>query len=141
MARTLADTKIGLELYSDPDKIFSDQTIPNNTSVTSDAFPFGETLHGLELVAEVEDEVQIADTKSLSILILEDDESDGTFATSETLYTVSASGATETLTAGTELFRHVADTKRKMWYKVRITSTDTTETGSLNVNIASVKKD
>ena len=141
MARTLADTKIGLELYSDPDKIFSDQTIPNNTSVTSDAFPFGETLHGLELVAEVEDEVQIADTKSLSILILEDDESDGTFATSETLYTVTASGATETLTAGTELFRHVADTKRKMWYKVRITSTDTTETGSLNVNIASVKKD
>ena len=140
MARTLADTKIGLELYAEPDRIFNDRTIPNNTSVTSDAFPFGETLHGLELVCEVEDAVTIADTKSLSVLILEDEASDGAFTTSETLYTVTASGAAVNLAAGTELFRHVADTKRAPWYKVRITSTDTTETGSLNVNIASVKK-
>lgn len=139
MAQTLADTKIGLELFSNTDYVFNDETIPNNTSVTSDAFLFGETLHGLELVAEVEDAVTLADTKVLSLIILWDESSTGTFANTETLYTNTASGAT-TIAAGTELFRHVADTKKPVWYKVRITSTETGQVGSINVNISSVRK-
>lgn len=138
--RDLATGTIGAELFSDTDFVFEAEQMPDNTSVTSDAFPFGETLHGLELVGTVPTQISLADTTTLTITGRTSDTRTGTFTEAVTLYTKTASGA-ETIAANTELFRYVADTEEKLWWQVRITTTDTQETGNITVYIASVKKD
>lgn len=137
--RALATGTISAEIYSDTDIVFNAQQMPNNSNVTSDAFPFGETLHGLELVGTVSTAISLADTTTLTITGRTSATSTGTFSEANTLYAVTASGAT-TIAAGTELFRYVADTKENMWWQVRIATTDTQETGNITVYIASVKK-
>lgn len=139
MGRTLATGTIGAELYSDTDLIYDGFTMPNNTSNTTTAFPFGNTLHGLELVGTVDTAISLADTTTLTFAVLTSDSSTGTFTVADTVYTTTASGAT-TIAAGTELFRYVADSEQETWYQVRVTTTDTQQSGTFTVYINSVKK-
>ena len=139
MARTLSSSTIGAELYSDTDLIYDGYTIPNNTNNTSDAFLFGNTLHGLELVGKADTDITVADTKNFKFEVLTSDTETGSFASVDTVYDLTSSGG-DTITAGTELFRYVANSDQKTWYQVKVTSTETGESGTFTVYIASVRK-
>lgn len=136
MARDLASNKISEELYSDTDRVFQGEAVPQNTSVVSSIFDFGKTLNALELVGEVVTDITIAATFALTFTVAWDEDPAGAFSNTEEV----ASFAPGTITAGTELFRYVADHTKPVYYKLTVASTDATATGTFDVDIASVRK-
>lgn len=132
MSEALATGTISGDLKSAPDYIFSDETLPNNTSAASDAWILGMTQDSIEIVGKVGTEVELADTKALTITMTSATSESGTYGNSVTLYTKTASGA-ETIAAGTELFRYAIAKDTGPWIKITIASTDTGEVGTVTV--------
>ena len=140
MARTLSSSKIGAELYSDPDNIYVNETVPQNTNITSDTILLGRTLHGLELVVEAgSTAIGLASTEILTISIAIEETDSFTSSTFETLYTRTF-GTSETIAVGTELVRYVVPTDKGSYARLRIATDDTAATGTITARIASVKK-
>ena len=129
---TLSTGTISGDLKSAPDYIFYDETMPNNTSSASSAWLLGMTQDSIEIVGKVQTEVELADTKVLSITLTYATTETGSYGNSVTLYTKTASGA-ETIAANTELFRYAIPKSAGPWFKVTITTTDTGTTGTFDV--------
>ncbi|MCK5603909.1 hypothetical protein KAR91_18625 [Candidatus Pacearchaeota archaeon] len=132
----LSSSTISQELFSDTDVVLSGQAMPINTSVSSSVFEFGKTLDALELVGVAKSEITIGATFAATITVAWDTDPSGSFSNTQDVLTIAPS----TITAGTELFRYVADHLKPVWYKVTITSTDTASVGTVDVNIGSVRK-
>lgn len=125
---------VGGMVRADDSYLAKAQAIPNNTSADGNGGSFqglGGTLGGVEVVVEVDAEVSLADTKVLSVK-LQDSANNSSFADLATIYTKTASGAT-TLSAGTVLARYIVPTSARKYIKAVITTTDTGESGKLNV--------
>jgi hypothetical protein len=121
-------------LRADDSYLTKNHAIPNNTSEDGNGGSFAGlagTMGGVEIIVEVETQVALADTKVLSVK-LQDSANDSSFADLATIYTKTASGAT-TLAAGTILARYIVPTSARKYLKAVITSTDTQQSGKLNV--------
>lgn len=136
MSRDLASGTLSTELYSDTDRIFDGATVPQNTSLVSSVFEFGKTLDALELVGAVETEIVIAAATAMTITLAWDEDPAGAFSDTQEVFTTGPG----TITAGTELFRYVADHLKPVYYKATVATTDAAATGAVDVNIGSVRK-
>jgi len=112
------------------------QTVPQNDSADGNggAIKLSGTNAGIEIVAVVTTALALADTKVFSIVLQESSDNgvDDAFAAKETLYTVTASGATA-VALNTELARFIIPTDTEMYTKVVITSDDAAMTGAVSV--------
>ena len=89
------------DLKSYDDWFFREESLPNNTSTTSDELRSNDGLAGIEIVGVAETDLSAA---SLVVELLHSDTSEDSSPTAETLYSSSA-GASE----GDELFRFAPD--------------------------------
>jgi len=110
-----------------PDMLFDEEVVPQDNTVTSDEFNAGKTQASLELVVYADTDIDLADATTLSVNYLYGD----SFGDSQTIYTVTASGAT-TIDAG-ELARFVPSTDLPVPGKVEITTDDGAATGTISV--------
>jgi hypothetical protein len=112
------------------------QTVPQNDSADGNggALELSGTNAGIEIVAVVTTALAIADTKVFSIVLHEssDNAVADDYAAIQTLYTVTADGATAVV-AGTELGRFLLPTDTEKYTKVVLTSDDATMTGAVSV--------
>lgn len=109
------------------------QALPQNASADGNGpvLDLDGTMGGIEIVAVVTAEISLADTKSLDIK-LQDSEDGETFADLETLYSVTADGAT-TIDADTVLERYVLPSDAKAYIKAVLTTDDAAAAGSVSV--------
>jgi len=112
------------------------QAVPQNTSTAGagGVKQLSGTHGGIEIVAVVTTALALADTKVFSIALQtsSDNAVADAFATKETLYTVTASGATA-VAAGTVLARYVLPTDTERYTKIVLTSDDAAMTGAVSV--------
>jgi len=109
------------------------QSLPQNTNADGNggAFNLAGTNGSIEVVAVVNSEISLADTKVLTVKLK--DSSDGTtYADMQTIYTKTASGAT-TIAADTELGRFIIPTNAKPHIKANIVTTDAAATGKIDI--------
>ncbi len=111
------------------------QAVPqNDTAVGNGMFVenCGGTMGGIEIVAVVDTEVGLADTKVLSVRL--QDSADGTtYADLETIATVTADSASFTLAAGTQLGGRIVRNADRDYIRVSITTDDAAATGTISV--------
>ena len=103
------------------DLMFDASALPNNTTLNSDVFQFGQSQISLGLTVVANTSIVIADTKILKIELLHDSEKDGSFASSVIIYDKTASGA-ETIALGTELVNYVPNEDVKQYCKLKVTT-------------------
>ncbi len=110
-----------------------EQALPQNTSADGNGVSrdLSGTLGGVEIVAEVAADITLADTKTLTVSLM-DQPDGGSFEELGKLAGVTASGVT-TLTAGTILGRFVIPTDAGTMVKAVITTDDSAASGSLSV--------
>ena len=89
MTRSLSGT-VGEPTKFAGDYIFNATALGNATSITSVAFQLGGSQSGLQISILANTAISIADTKSLTVSLLSDTASDGSFATEKVLFTVTA---------------------------------------------------
>lgn len=122
-----------------PDLVFSEQALPQNTNVSSDAFYPGRVQDALEVVVKVgATGWTIADTKVVTIEYLYG----SAYGSSVTLYTMTASGET-LVAAGTELARFVppaGDSDFGSAAKLKITTDDAAATGTVDAWVELVSR-
>ena len=129
---------ISEELKAAPDYLFNNATVPQNTSLAGNETQVGGTQAELEIVAVVGDtDIDLADTKVLTLKVQGASAVGGSYADVQQLYTVTASGAT-TVAAGTELGRYVWKPSDPMFAKPVITTDDAAATGTVDVYIRRV---
>lgn len=128
---------ISEELKAYNDYLFNGATIPQNTTLTGSAVMVGGTQAELEVVAIVNTDIVLADTKAITIKLTNGDTEGGSFTDLVTLYSATASGAT-TITVGTELGRYVVKPSDKLYAKAVATTNDATATGKIDVYIRRV---
>lgn len=134
----LSSGVISDELRAMPDYIFYQKAQPNNTNVASSMFEFGGIQGNVEMIAEIQTLLTLADTKVLTLTLeLYTDKDDVSADSSVVLYTKTASGATE-LAVGTELVRYKPPKGQSMWAKLRITSTDTSAVGKIDAYLVKI---
>lgn len=134
MADTLSTGTISRELRADLDYFLYQETIPNATTVNSNGLKIGKTQDALEIVAVVQSEMTVADTKTVSFEIQtsSDDGDSDAYATIATPYSLTSSGG-DTIDAGTELFRYTVSTDKELYVRVAFVSTETGESGEVDV--------
>lgn len=125
MAKAIVDYLGERDSRPTPDLIFDEEAVPQNTSSTSDAFDVGKTQLSLEVVVYVDTKVELADTKVFTVDYLYGD----SYASSETIYTITASGATE-IAAG-ELVRFAPPTDFPITAKLKLTTDDAAAAGAI----------
>jgi hypothetical protein len=133
MSTALASGTIGTELRADVDYLLKDETLPDNTSVTSNGMLLGKTQNAIDIVGYISTQVELADTKAMTFTLQSssDDGSTDAYADVIDIYTKTASGA-ETVAVG-ELFRYTISTDKELYFRVKWTSTDTGEVGVASV--------
>lgn len=110
------------------------QSVPQNTSADGNGGVFqylGQAQGSIEIVAKVNTQIGLADTKVLTVKLQHSDDN-SSFTDLATLYTKTASGA-ETIAAGTELARYIVPTNAKRYIKAVLTTTDATGTGKVDI--------
>ncbi len=110
------------------------QTVPasdTNADGNGGAFDLGGALGGIEIVAQVNTDIVVPDTKIFSVLLLHSDDGDS-YTTLETLYTITSSGG-DTLLADTVLGRYIVPNDAKPYIKANIVCNDTGFTGKIDV--------
>lgn len=126
---SIANETLGKPLKAFEDYIFQGQAIPVNTNVVSDAFNLGRTQNALEIVVEVTSEITVNLNDTLTIDYLY-----GTsYASVETIYTVTAGAVTPTTIPVGELIRFVVPTSFPTSGKIRITTDDAGAVGEVDV--------
>lgn len=116
------------------DYLVKAQSVPQNTSADGNGGVFenlGKVQGSIEVVAKVNTEIALADTKVLTVKLQHSDDN-SSYSDLQTLYTKTASGA-ETIAADTELARYIVPTTAKRYIKAVITTTDAAATGKLDV--------
>lgn len=109
------------------------QTLPQNTSADGNggSFQLSDTMASVEVIAAVNAEVTLADTKVLSVK-LQDSADNSSFADLETLYTLTSDGG-DVLAAGTVLGRFIIPTTARRYVKAVLVSDDAALTGKVDV--------
>ncbi|MDQ7818837.1 MAG: hypothetical protein RDU14_17550 [Melioribacteraceae bacterium] len=110
------------------------QSVPQNTSADGNGGVFenlGQAQGSIEVVAKVNAEIGLADTKVVTVKLQHSDDN-SSFTDLATLYTKTASGA-ETIPAGTELARYIVPTNAKRYIKAVLTTTDAAGTGKVDI--------
>lgn len=132
----MGERKFGTDLRAQPDYLAYQQDVPVNTNIDGNRGPalVGKVQNALELVGEVDEDVSLADTTTLTITFLSSDTETGSY-TSQYSKTITASGAT-VLEAGTELARYAPNSSDKLWWKVNIATTDPAAAGKVAGYIA-----
>jgi hypothetical protein len=123
---------LGQDLKINKEQYFINEALPQNTSKNSQAISTGTkgALGSFCVKAVVEDEVALADTKTLSITL--QDSADGeNFADVVTLYEMTADGA-ETIEAGQVLCEYVMAPAIRRWTRVAVVTDDAAATGSIS---------
>jgi len=124
MSTPIVDSKISSDLKADPDAIFTNEALPQNTSVTSGVFKLGQTLGGVEVKLAFADAGQFNDTATIDVQTSATEA--GTFV-SQAKYTYAPDGGSATVVAGEAiggliLPRELSD---QMYTRVVVTTTDT----------------
>lgn len=130
MAKDLASNKINDELYAWNDKIFSGETLPASSSVTSGIFLLGKTLNALEVVGDAV--AGMADLTAVEYEYSENSDMSGS-----TTIAIPFSGAAPA--DGAEFFRFAPDHTLPVYARVILTG-GASGAGTFDVNIASVRK-
>jgi hypothetical protein len=125
MAKAIADYLGVRDSRPTPDLIFDEEAMPQNTSSTSDAFDVGKTQLSMEVVVYVDTAIALADTKVFTVKYLYGD----SYASSETIYSVTASGATAI--AKGELVRFAPPTDFPVTAKLELETDDAAVTGAI----------
>ena len=125
--------------YLEEDKIYwaRAQTLPQNTNADGNggAIEASGVQGGIECIVRCSTAISIADTKTLTIKML-----DGASASSmsdvpelDPFFTVTASGAAQTYAVGDELARITLPTNIRRYTKVNITTDDAAASGAVDV--------
>jgi len=106
-------------------------TVPQNTSVATDALKTGKggQLGQLEVAVYAAEDVSLADTKKLTIVLQDSDTSDSGFTDLLTT-SVTASGAT-TISAGDLIARVPIPTNADVYTRMNVTTDDAAATGKV----------
>lgn len=119
-------------LRSSDDYLAKAQTPPDNDTADGNGggFSLGGSQGSIEIVAVVNSEVGVPDTKALTVKLQHSDDN-SSYTDLATIYTITSSGG-DTLAVGTELGRYILPTTAKRWVKAVIVTTGTV-TGKLDV--------
>ena len=117
MATTIGT--MGGDLIVYPDYIYSATAMPNNTNASSSIFQLGKSKSRVELKVSFDAETIVASTKTLSIDLIQDSATGGSYATVTNL----ASYTAGTIAAGTTL-RFTPTEATLQYCKIKVTTTD-----------------
>lgn len=111
---------------------YEDETVPQNTTISSSAIKTGEggQLGATRIIFRANTEIAIADTKTLTVVVQESADGSTGWTTIRSIPLLS-SGAT-TYEAGLELAQYNLDETVLEYTRVQITTDDATATGSID---------
>lgn len=135
MANDIATYTIGSDLRSDTDYLFEGQSVVavGASPVTSGIVLAGKTEDQLEIVGKVATAVTVLDTEVVTFeLEYADDAAFSVNTGSVTVYSLVSSGG-DTLAVDDELFRYVPNIVQGTYWRVKLTSTLVTASGSVDV--------
>ena len=123
---------LGQDLKINKEQYFQAEALPQNTSSNSQAISTGTkgALGSFCVKAVVADEISLADTKTLQI-ILQDSADGENFADVETLYEMTADGAA-TIVAGQVLCEYVMAPTIRRWTRIAVVTDDAAAAGSIS---------
>jgi hypothetical protein len=112
----------------------SGQTVPQNTNADGDDGPRQNSgaMGGISITAVAKTDVAIADTKTLTITVLDCDSETGSYVEIGKICVLLSSGAT-TYEAGTVLGQFILPPSARSWTKINIATDDATATGTIDV--------
>ena len=126
--------KYGGFLKAEEDFLAKAQSLPQNDSADGNGgvFDLEGTLSSVEIIAEVNSEITIADTKSLSIKLQHSDDGE-TYSDLQTLYALTSDGG-DTIEAETQLGnRYTLPVDVKPYLKAVLTTDDAAAAGKVDI--------
>ncbi len=123
-------------LKADDSYLAKAQAVPQNTSADGNggAFDLSGAMGGVEIVAQVNEDVGLADAKFFTVKLQHSDDG-SSYSDLATLYTVTASGAT-TIEAETILGRFLPPNDCKPYIKAVLVTDDAAASGKVDVFVA-----
>lgn len=125
-------------LKSADDYLAKAQSLPQNASADGNggSFESSDTQGSLQVIAEVNSQITLADTKTLGVKIQQskDNGVSDAFADLETLYSLTSDGGS-VIAAGTELGRFVIPTNAERYIKAVLTTDDAAAAGKVDLYV------
>jgi len=123
-------------LKADDSYLAKAQAVPQNATADGNggAFDLSGAMGGVEIVAQINEDVGLADTKFFTVKLQHSDDG-SSYSDLATLYTVTASGAT-TISAETILGRFLPANDCKPYIKAVLVTDDPAASGKVDVFVA-----
>ena len=139
MSTNIKDTELGEGLVAYGDAFFRGEDISSAGTVTSDAFRLGNTDAGVEVKVKAASDFTLADTKSLSVKILNADIDGVTYSSLATMGTITASGDLSVST-GDILASYILPVENvgKPWAKVQVITDSASSGATVDGNIEQI---
>lgn len=133
MASAIKTYTIGSDLKSDPDYLFEGQSVIASGNTTSGIVLAGKTSDQIELVGKVVTAVTVPNGEAVTFdLQFADDAAFTVNASSVLVYTLTSSGG-DVLAVDAELFRYAPTIEKGTYWRVKLTTTLTGASGTVDV--------